>query len=150
MRNTLKISLKPNEKIYVNGAVIRTDRKVSLEFLNDVDFLLEAHVLQPEDANSPLRQIYFIVQMILMTPGDAANARELFARSLPMVLGCYSDRRLLSAIKHVDQLVAEDQIFEALKLLRGFFALEAELLGSPSNTADEASPPVPRPVAIGE
>jgi flagellar biosynthesis regulator FlbT len=24
MRNTLKISLKPNEKIYVNGAVIRT------------------------------------------------------------------------------------------------------------------------------
>ena len=29
MTNTLKISLKPNEKIYINGAVLRVDRKVS-------------------------------------------------------------------------------------------------------------------------
>jgi flagellar protein FlbT len=41
MKNTLKISLKPNEKIYLNGAVIRVDRKVTLELLNDVQFLLE-------------------------------------------------------------------------------------------------------------
>ena len=34
--STLKISLKANEKIYVNGAVIKTDRKVTLEFLNIV------------------------------------------------------------------------------------------------------------------
>ena len=47
MSGTLKITLKPNEKLYINGAVIRADRKVSLEFLNDVQFLLEAHVLQP-------------------------------------------------------------------------------------------------------
>ncbi|MFO7460819.1 MAG: flagellar biosynthesis repressor FlbT, partial [Desulfatiglandales bacterium] len=67
MRKTLKISLKPNEKIYVNGAVLKTDRKVSLEFLNDVDFLLEAHVMQPEEAITPIRQLYFIVQVMLMT-----------------------------------------------------------------------------------
>jgi flagellar protein FlbT len=64
MKNTLKISLKPNEKIYINGAVVRVDRKVSIEFLNDVQFLLENHVLQPEDASTPLRQLYFIAQMI--------------------------------------------------------------------------------------
>ena len=46
MKNTLKISLKPNEKIYINGAVLRVDRKVSIELLNDVQFLLENHVLQ--------------------------------------------------------------------------------------------------------
>jgi flagellar biosynthesis repressor protein FlbT len=150
MRNTLKISLKPNEKIYVNGAVIRTDRKVSLEFLNNVDFLLEAHVMQPEQATSPLRQIYFIIQVMLMTPGDAANARELLRRSLPMVLACYSDQRLLSGLKHVDRLVAEDQIFEALKLLRGLFALEEQLLGE-SGEATEDGLQIPlRPMAIGE
>src|SRR5690606_1917209 len=58
MNNTLKISLKANEKIYVNGAVIKADRKVSLEFLNDVQFLLQSHVLQPEEASTPLRQLY--------------------------------------------------------------------------------------------
>ena len=46
MSQTLRITLKANEKIYINGAVIRADRKVSLELLNDVQFLLENHVLQ--------------------------------------------------------------------------------------------------------
>ena len=72
--STLKISLKANEKIYVNGAVIKTDRKVTLEFLNNVQFLLENHVLQAEDAHTPLRQLYFTVQIMLITPDNADDA----------------------------------------------------------------------------
>ena len=76
MTSTLKITLKPNEKLYINGAVIRADRKVSLEFLNDVQFLLEAHVLQAEQATTPLKQLYFIVQIMLMNPGRYAITRR--------------------------------------------------------------------------
>ena len=86
MKSTLKISLKANEKIYINGAVVRFDRKVTLEFLNDVQFLLENHVLQPEDASTPLRQLYFIVQVMLMNPDSAVQARQMFNRSLPLLL----------------------------------------------------------------
>jgi len=150
MRKTLKITLKPNEKIYVNGAVIKTDRKVSLEFLNDVDFLLEAHVMQPEQAVTPLRQLYFIVQVMLMTPGDTVSARDLFRRSLPMVLSCFDDQRLLSALKHVDQLIAEGQVFEALKLLRNFFDLEAEILNSTVSPESQIELSRNRAIAIGE
>jgi flagellar protein FlbT len=150
MRKALKITLKPNEKIYVNGAVIKTDRKVSLEFLNDVDFLLEAHVMQPEQAVTPLRQLYFIVQVMLMTPGDTASARELFRNSLPMVLACFDDQRLLSALKHVDQLVAEGQVFEALKLLRNFFDLETEVLSRLTQSDDQINSIPERAIAIGE
>ena len=57
MKSTLRISLKAGEKIFINGAVLRVDRKVALEFLNDVTFLLENHVLQPEEAKTPLRQL---------------------------------------------------------------------------------------------
>ena len=67
MKSTLRISLKSGERIFINGAVLRVDRKVALEFLNDVTFLLENHVLQPEDATTPLKQLYFIAQMILST-----------------------------------------------------------------------------------
>ena len=56
MKGGFKISLRANERIYVNGAVIKVDRKTSLEFLNNVQFLLENHVLQAEDATTPLRQ----------------------------------------------------------------------------------------------
>jgi flagellar protein FlbT len=81
MKNTLKISLKPNEKIYLNGAVISVDRKVTIELLNDVQFLLQNHVLQPGEASTPLRQLYFMLQVMLMDPNGAAEARAMFRRS---------------------------------------------------------------------
>lgn len=133
MKNTLKITLKANEKIYVNGAVIKTDRKVSLEFLNDVQFLLEGHVLQPEDANTPLRQLYFIVQVILMNPNGAADAREMLRRSLPLLLACFSDEQILSSLKHIDRLVSEGHVYEALKALRALYPREAYILADAGN-----------------
>ena len=44
----MQIHLKKGEKLYVNGAVIRADQRCSLEFLNNVTFLLENHVMQAE------------------------------------------------------------------------------------------------------
>ncbi|MBO6718590.1 MAG: flagellar biosynthesis repressor FlbT [Rhizobiaceae bacterium] len=128
MSQTLRITLKANEKIYVNGAVIRADRKVSLELLNDVQFLLETHVLQPEDARTPVKQLYFIVQVMLMNPGNCEEARNLFRQTLPSLLDTFSDPHILSTLKHVDQLVGEDRPYEALKAIRGLFTLEHEIL----------------------
>ena len=139
MKNTLKITLKANEKIYVNGAVIKADRKVSLEFLNDVQFLLEGHVLQPEDATTPLRQLYFIVQIMLMNPEGAADARDMLRRSLPLLLACFSDEQILAELKHVDQLVAEGRVYEALKSLRGLYGREAAILKSEGASAPRLS-----------
>ncbi len=42
----MKVSLRAGERIYINGAVLRVDQKVSLELVNDVMFLLEAQVMQ--------------------------------------------------------------------------------------------------------
>lgn len=128
MSQTLRITLKANEKIYINGAVVRADRKVSLELLNDVQFLLESHVLQAEDACTPLRQLYFIVQIMLMTPGSCEEAKRLFRQTLPSLLRTFSDAHILSTLKHVDQLVGEDRPYEALRAIRGLFELERQIL----------------------
>jgi flagellar protein FlbT len=144
MKNTLKITLKANEKIYINGAVIKTDRKVSLEFLNNVQFLLEGHVLQPEDATSPLKQLYFIIQIILMNPDGATEAREMLRRSLPLLLACFSHDQILASLKHIDQLVSEGHVFEALKALRGLFPLEKHILAATEN------PPAPKILTAAE
>jgi len=128
MKNTLKISLKPNEKIYVNGAVIKVDRKVSLEFLNDVQFLLQQHVLQPEDARTPLRQLYFIVQIMLMSPGEAQKTRPVFKNTLANLLSTFKNERVLSGLKHIDTLVCEGEVYEALKAIRALYPLEEDIL----------------------
>jgi flagellar protein FlbT len=145
MKNTLKISLKPNEKIYLNGAVISVDRKVTIELLNDVQFLLQNHVLQPSEASTPLRQLYFMLQVMLMDPTGAEQARDMFRKSLPLLLASFDDQHICNTLKQVDRLVGEGHVYEALKAIRGLYPLEAQALGFPP-----AAPQRPRPVAVGE
>jgi flagellar biosynthesis regulator FlbT len=52
------------ERRYLNGAVIRLDRKATIELLSDAAFLLETHVIQASEATTPLRRVYFVVQVI--------------------------------------------------------------------------------------
>ena len=144
MTNTLKISLKPNEKIYINGAVIRVDRKVTVELMNDVQFLLESHVIQVDDASTPLKQLYFILQVMLMNPPGAADAREMFRRSLPLLLASFEDAQINAALKQIDRMVGEDHIYEALKAIRSLYPLERRALGGNDDVAGAA-----RPLAVG-
>jgi flagellar protein FlbT len=149
MNNTLKLSLKPNEKLYVNGAVIRVDRKVTLELLNDVQFLLESHVLQPEQASTPLRQLYFILQVMLMNPQGAVEAREMFRRSLPLMLANFTDEQIRGTLKNVDRMVGEDRVYEALKAIRSLYPLEQRVLfGNDDNKVVDDRDAI-RPMAVG-
>ena len=129
MKNTLKISLRPGEKIYINGAVVRVDRKVSLELLNDVQFLLESHVLQLNEASTPLRQLYFILQVMLMNPTGATQAYEMFRKTLPLMLASFAEPEICGALKQVDRMVGEGHVFEALKAIRSLYPLEKRALG---------------------
>jgi flagellar protein FlbT len=124
----MHISLRSGEKIYLNGAVIKVDRKVSIELMNDVTFLLEAHVMQPQDTNTPLRQLYFIVQTMLIDPASAERARLMFKQSIALMLEVYDNPQIVTGLKTVDSLVNQDRRFEALKTIRHLFPIEARIL----------------------
>ena len=134
MKSTLRISLKSGEKIFINGAVLKADRKVSLEFLNDVTFLLENHVIQPEDATTPLRQLYFIVQMMLINPEGIEQASVMFRKSIVMLLACFKNAEILAELKRVDGLVGQGRPFDALKAIRALFTVEDGILDTPEMT----------------
>ena len=124
----MNITLRAGEKLYINGAVIRVDRKATIELLNDVTFLLENHVMQVEQATTPLRQVYFAVQVGLIDPG-AVEAALLAFKSPAIVAG----------LKAVSGQIERSRNFEALKSLRALFPLEeremADSAGSPKTHA---------------
>jgi flagellar biosynthesis repressor protein FlbT len=123
----MHISLRADEKIYINGAVLCADRKVSLELLNDAAFLLEAHVMKVENANTPLRQLYFIVQIMLMNPTDTAAARDMFEKSIRALIDISEDKALLNGLRNVRSCVEDGRVFEALKAIRTLYVIEAEI-----------------------
>ena len=75
----MNITLRAGERLYLNGAVIRLDRKATIELLNDAAFLLETHVIQASEATTPLRRVYFVVQVMLMDPAAAGTDDGLVA-----------------------------------------------------------------------
>lgn len=118
------IHLKRGEKLYVNGAVLRVDRRTSLEFLNDVTFLLENHVMQAEEASTPVRQLYFVVQTMIMDPANAGMTAELYKHLSFRTRETIEDDMMLGQLDVADRKVMEGRYFDALKQLRSCFAAE--------------------------
>ena len=134
---TMHITLRPNEKIYLNGAVLRPDRKVTLELLNDATFLLEAHVMQVEDTNTPLKQLYFAAQVMLIDPDTADKTVMIFVEMLGKMLRTFNDPIILEGLRKCIDLTEQDKIFEVLKVIRGLFDREATIMGKKPVPAKE-------------
>lgn len=135
MNKTFKVYLKAGERLFVNGAVLRVDRKASIEFLNDVAFLLEAHVMQAEEATTPLRQLYFIVQAMLIDNGRASEAREMYERLHINFMKTFDSAVIREGLTAVHELIQKAKLYEALKTIRGLFAAEE----TPDRISPEAS-----------
>ncbi len=134
----MHITLRANEKLYVNGAVLRADRKVSLELMNDAVFLLENHIMQEKDATTPLRQWYFIVQMMLMEGQERPANRDMFDRHGAALAAICSDNKMFEGLARVAALVDRKRYFEALKTIRSILPLEDTIL-NPAPALAEAS-----------
>jgi flagellar protein FlbT len=135
MSKPIQINLRPKERIYINGAVVRVDRRVTLELMNDVTFLLESHVLQPEQTTTTLRQLYFVIQSMLMEPANAQRATEIFAEMHRATLASFTNETVVTGLRTAGGLVATGRIFDALRTLRALFPIEDEILAQPPRAA---------------
>lgn len=126
----MHLSLAAGERVFINGAVLRVDRKVGIELLNDAAFLLEGHVLQVEQATTPLRQLYFAAQTMLIEPAQAAPARDLCVGLMAGILTATSDETIRAGLVSVGKLIEGGRLFEALKTIRSLYPAEAAVLAS--------------------
>jgi flagellar biosynthesis repressor protein FlbT len=126
------IHLKKNEKLFINGAVIKLDRRGSIELLNDAQFLLASHVLQVEDAKTPLRRLYFIVQTMLVDPANSELTCALLQSQVDQLLLVILRPEYVSLLKSVQSLVERTEYYEALKLLRKNFSQD-DTINAPVN-----------------
>ncbi len=139
MSKHIRLTLKAGERIYINGAVLRVDRKVSLELMNDVVFLLEAHVIQADDTTTPLRQLYFVLQAILMDPANAPSIQRLFNEVLASTIASFSNEEVITGLDAVRQHVDAGRAFDGLRTIRGLFAIESAILEAPASSRPAAA-----------
>jgi flagellar biosynthesis repressor protein FlbT len=126
----MKIHLKKGEKIYINGAVIKVEQRCSLQLLNNVTFLLESHVMQAERIKTPFEQLYFVLQTMLIDPESEGLTRQMYWHLSDNLRKVLANKNLLSGLSDTDELVKNQQFYDALKILRGLFPLEKLIMHS--------------------
>jgi flagellar protein FlbT len=121
MKAKMRFSLKAGERIFINGAVLTVSQKVTLSLLNEARFLLESHVLQVSEATTPMRQLYFVVQSLLINPQEAGKVMGAFRKLHDALIDVATEEDVKSTLRKVGDLVEVDRTFEALKLIRTLF-----------------------------
>lgn len=66
----LRITLRDGEKAIVNGAVLKAIGRTQFSVENQVSILRGREVMQPEEATTPARQLYFATMLAYIDPAN--------------------------------------------------------------------------------
>jgi flagellar protein FlbT len=131
----LKLKLGANERLVVNGAVLVNGAyRTTLMVRNYAHIMREKDVLQVEDANTPTKRVYLLIQSMLMTPPPAAELIDSYRLAHGQLLACFVRNEDIELLRDVDRLVAEGDYYKALTRLHPLIAYEAALLDVPGQT----------------
>jgi flagellar biosynthesis repressor protein FlbT len=126
----LKITLRKDEKLVINGAVIRASGRTEVFIENEVALLRGREVMSPEEANSPARRLYFACMMAYLDPEGRDAHRESILTLLADLMGALEApeaRALCVAFAHH---VGLGDYYRALADCRGLIEYEIGVLSS--------------------
>lgn len=126
---TTRVTLRPGERIFINGAVLRSDGRASLEILNDVPYLIEHEIMHAQQTVTPLRQLYYILQTMVMEPSGTELARGVYDETMRLLSETFSNPAVLAGLETIGGQVAQGAPFAALKTLRTLIPVEDAILG---------------------
>lgn len=129
MSTPTRVTLRPGERIFVNGAVLSWDGRGSFDILNDVPYLLERDILHAQQTVTPLRQLYYILQTMVLEPGGVEDARNIYKQTMDALTEAFINEDVLIGLAIVRRQVAEGTIFAALKTLQSLVPIEDRILG---------------------
>ena len=125
----LKITLKPKERMIIGGAVITNgDSKCNLIIENKVPLLRDKNILNEEEANTPARRIYFVIQLMYIDEENLTTHHKkywdlasAFIQAAPSALGM---------IKQISEHIVSNRYYMALKLAGKLIEYEQEVFKS--------------------
>jgi len=131
---SLKLALKPHERIIIGGAVIKNGASsCHLLMENNVPILRQADILSEADANSPCRRIYFVIQLLYIEGDKNPELQPLYWELVSDVLSAAPSMKDL--ISQVSQLIIKNKFYQALKIAKKLIQYEEELLKNVSQSS---------------
>src|SRR5436305_277214 len=125
---SLRVVLKPFERIIIGQSVI-TNSETRTTFLIDGEapILREKDILTAETANTPVKRLYFCIQMMYLE-NDIPKYQDLYMGFIKDLLEAVPSFR--TSIETASTLILSGSLYNSLKEVRKLIKREEELLRS--------------------
>ncbi len=129
----LKLSLKPSEKLVINGAVVANgDRRTSLIIHNKASILREKDIMKEDEVNSPGRHVYFPIMLMYIDDKDFDKYYDEFVFRMTEFLGVIETPGVIELCIQVSKDVMAKNYYKALINCKKILAFEQERLNNVS------------------
>jgi len=122
----LVIDLKPGEKFLIGNAVITNDaQRTRLHIAGDAPILREKDVLREEEADTPCKKIYFLIQCMYIAPKPDIYFDKYFAHVREIQKAAPSSA---SYFMSINEKIIQGHYYKALKEAKALIQYEEELM----------------------
>ena len=124
----LVIDLKPGEKILIGNAVITNDsQRTRLHISGDTPILREKDVMKEEEADTPCKKAYFLIQCMYM----ARNPKEYHEKYFKIIKEVqHAAPRLSFFFLSINEKIIEGHYYKAMKEAKDLIQLEKDLINN--------------------
>ena len=125
----LKLTLKPGEKFVLNGGVlINGDRRADLIIENQVSLLRERDVIQLNEADTPVKRIYFSIMMMYLDGGLESGYYNDFVENITDFMCVLVSSEALGKCHRILDEVHGLRFYTALMTCKSLLPFEKERL----------------------
>lgn len=126
---SLKIRLKPHEKMLLGHAVIKNGDKATEFFVeNTAAILREKDIMKEDAATSPARRLYFLVQLMYVDGENLVTYHHLYWDLVKQLLAAAPSTTKL--VEEIGTLVVNHDYYRALKASKRLIEYEQQLLSN--------------------
>ncbi len=123
----LKITLKPEERVIIGGAVITNGKRgCDLMIETHVPILRQKDIMSENEADTPCKRIYFIVQLMYVDPANMTLHQNTYWDLVKDVVAAAPST--VEKFDHISRLILDGQYYKALKSTRDLIDYEETLM----------------------
>lgn len=129
----LILKLGPKERVLINGAVVENGEKRSRLAIKtpNASILRLKDAIHPDEANTPVRRVCFLAQLVLSGDLRAEEARFQILRRIEELSRALSDDDSRLYLDNATAAAADGEFYKCLRSLRALLPREERLLARP-------------------
>lgn len=122
----LKVEIKPGERVIIGDALVTNDgHRARLFIEGEAPILREKDILRPEDADTPCKKVYLLIQMMYLSSAPKQHY-ELYFDLIKTVQAAAPS--MTAHIEAINNELLTEAYYKALKKARVLIEYEKELM----------------------